>query len=376
MPKQRSHGDGEIRERPDGRWEARIRLANGKRKSVYGKTRRDVQTKLKALKRDIEHGVDLSQESLRTSEYIETWLESERDSLRPSTLKGYESYIRRHIIPNLGHLRLKDLSATHVNKMLNEMGKQGLSPRSRNLARAILRKALNDAIDADILVSNAAAKAKAAREQGKNVEPLTPEQVKTLISFTRDHWMGPLIHIALGTGLRQGELLALRWQDVNFQEKSIQVQNTLTRLNGQFVLSPPKTDKSQRKVFLDDSSMRALERQAKQIEEARLVAGTKWVDWGLVFSSTNGTPQHNSNVTHRVQKLMEEAGVPRKTFHNLRHSAASLLYANGADIKMIQEVLGHSQIALTANTYTHLDEAMRKEAAVKMGAALGGLDGD
>lgn len=274
MPKQRSHGDGEIRERPDGRWEARIRLANGKRKSVYGKTRRDAQTKLKALKRDIEHGVDLSQESLRTSEYIETWLELERDSLRPSTLKGYESYIRRHIIPNLGHLRLKDLSATHVNKMLNEMGKQGLSPRSRNLARAILRKALNDAIDADILVSNAAAKAKAAREQGKNVEPLTPEQVKTLISFTRDHWMGPLIHIAIGTGLRQGELLALRWQDVNFQEKSIQVQNTLTRLNGQFVLSPPKTDKSRRKVFLDDSSMRALERQAKQIEEARLAAGT------------------------------------------------------------------------------------------------------
>lgn len=180
--------------------------------------------------------------------------------------------------------------------------------------------------------------------------------------------------MAIATGLRQGELLGLRWENVDIESASITVRNSLSRVEGTFVFTQPKTDKSARTVFLEPSAVQALRRQQDHEDQAKLAAGDSWEEWGLVFSTTRGTPQHASNVTHRVQKLMEEAGVPRKTFHNLRHSAASLLYANGADIKMIQDVLGHSQISLTANTYTHLGEAMKREAASKMGSALDSLN--
>lgn len=373
MPKQRSHGDGEIRQRPDGRWESRIRLSNGQRKSFYGPTRREVQAKLKRFRQDIERGLSLDNDKLALGQYLGRWLDDVEGELAHSTWKSYESYVRLHIVPRIGSVRLRDLSATHVNQVMRQMEESGLAPRTRNYVRAVLRKALNDAIDSDLIASNAAAKARSARQQSQQIDPLSPEEVVTLLKRTRNHWLGPLIHVAVATGLRQGELLGLRWRDVNFDDPSITVRNSLSRVDGSFQFTSPKTEKSARTVFLDPSAVQALRRQKEQQEHATLVAAD-WEDWGLVFSTTRGTPQFASNVTHRVQKLMQAADVPRKTFHNLRHSAASLLYANGADIKMIQDVLGHSQISLTANTYTHLGEAMKRDAASKMGAALSGLD--
>jgi integrase len=373
MPKQRSHGDGEIRQRPDGRWESRIRLPNGQRKSFYGRTRRDVQTTLKRFRQDIERGLSLANDKLTLGQYLGDWLDDVKGTLAYSTWKSYESYVRLHIVPQIGNIRLRNLSATHVNQVMRQMEESRLAPRSRNYARAVLRKALNDAVDSDLVASNAAAKARSVRQRSQQIGPLSPDEVVTLLKHTRNHWLGPLIHVAIATGLRQGELLGLRWIDVDFDGPSITVRNSLSRIDGTFQFTPPKTEKSARTVFLDPSAVQALRRQREQQEQAKLVAGD-WEDWGLVFSTTKGTPQYASNVTHRVQKLMEAAGVPRRTFHNLRHSAASLLYANGADIKMIQEVLGHSQISLTANTYTHLGETMRREAASKMGVALSGLD--
>lgn len=373
MPTRRSHGEGTIRKRPDGRWEARLTLPNGSRKSFYSKTRKAVQDKLGAAQRDLDQGLSFNTDRLTVSEYLETWLLDVKDSLRHSTWKSYESYIRNHIKPALGHIRLRELNAVHVNKMMTGMQQKGLSPRTMNYVRAVLRCALNDAIDADLTATNAAAKARAAKQQQHHIEPLSPEEVIAFRKHTREHWLGPLLHVATATGLRQGELLALRWEDIDLETATLTVRNTLSQVDGAFTLTPPKTDKSRRKLALDPTTVDAVQRQRAQQELAREAAGDSWVEWGLVFSTTKGTPQDGSNVTHRTQRLFDEAGLPKKTFHNLRHSAASLLYANGADIKMIQDVLGHSQISLTANTYTHLGDAMRREAAAKMGHALSAL---
>lgn len=372
MPTRRSHGEGTIRQRADGRWEARISLPDGGRKSLYGKTRKEVQDKLRQAKRKVESGIDLTKDKITVRQYLEQWLKDIEPNLRPSTHANYASYCRNHLIPSLGAIRLGELRAPQVNNTLRNMAEKGLSARTRNLARSILRKALNDAIDADYLTSNAAEKARPARQETTPVEPLTPKQVQTLLSHTRDHWYGPLIHTAIGTGLRQGELFGLRWNDVDLDNATLTVRFALQRIGGGPTFVPPKTEKSRRTIALDPTTLEALKRQRVRQVEARLAVGKKWEDWNLVFTTTIGTPLDQSNVTRQFQKLLREAGLPHQRFHDLRHCAASLLLSEGAELRTIQEFLGHSQISLTANTYTHLSEKLRRDTADRMGAALSG----
>jgi integrase len=257
--------------------------------------------------------------------------------------------------------------------MLRGMADKGLSPRTQNLARATLRKALNDAIDGDLLTSNAAAKARPAKQESKQVSPLSPAEVRTLLDSTRDHRYGPLIHVAIGTGMRQGELRGLRWEDVDFDNAVLRVKHSMQMVDGKPTFTPTKTEKSRRTIALDPSTLDALRRQQQMVTELKAIAGDKWTEWYLVFPSTVGTPLNASNVTHQFQKLVEKAGLPRQRFHDLRHCTASLIASQGGDIKAIQEALGHSQIALTANTYTHFYDEMRRDTANRIGAALSGL---
>jgi integrase len=272
----------------------------------------------------------------------------------------------------LGAIKLSELKAPHVNKMLKGMSDKGLSARTQNLARATLRKALNDAMDADLIGANAAAKARPAKQDTKQVNPLSPKEVQTLLQHTRGHWYGPLIHAAIGTGMRQGELLGLRWQDVNLDDAVIKIQYAMQRVDGTPTFIKPKTDKSRRTIALDPSTVEALHPQHAQVELARQVAGDRWKEWNLVFPSRVGTPLNPSNVTHQFQQLLEEAGLPRQKFHDLRHCAASLLLSEGVDMKIVQDFLGHSHISLTANTYTHLTEKVRRDTADRMGTVLSG----
>lgn len=372
MVTRRAHGEGTIRQRTDGRWEARMSLPDGRRKSFYGKTRKAVQDQLREAQRKVESGIDLSKDRITVRQYLEHWLKDIEPNVRPSTHTSYSSYCRNHLIPSLGSIRLSELKAPHVNTMLREMAEKGLAPRTRNYARSILRKALNDAIDADLLSSNAAEKARPARQSTAPIEPLTPEQVQILLRHTRDHWLGPLIHTAIGTGLRQGELFGLRWDDVDLENATITVRFALQRINRVPTFVPPKTEKSRRTIALDPTTLAALKRQRIRQLEARMVAGEKWQDWNLVFTSTIGTPLDQSNVTRQFQRLLREAGLPRQRFHDLRHCAASLLLSQGAELRTIQEFLGHSQISLTANTYTHLSEKLWRDTAQRMGEALSG----
>lgn len=374
MIKRRSRGEGSIRKRPNGTWEARLTLPNGKQKSFYGKTQRDAKAKLKDAQDKIEAGIDPRGERLTVAFYLTEWIDDVKTHLSPSTHISYTSYLRTHLIPHLGTLKLTDLKAPHVNKMLKEMSANGCSARTQNLARAILRKALNDAMDADLIVSNAAAKARPAKQDVKQISPLSPNQVQTLLRYTRDHWYGPLIHTAIGTGMRQGELLGLRWQDVDLDDSVIKIENAMQRVDGVPTFVKPKTDKSRRTIALDPSTSDALRRQLAQVALARQAAGDRWQEWNLVFPSRIGTPLNASNVTHQFQALLAEVGLPRQKFHDLRHCAASLLLSEGADMKIIQDFLGHAQISLTANTYTHLTDKVRRDTANRMGAALSGTN--
>jgi integrase len=372
-PKRRGHNEGSIRKRPNGTWEARISLPNGKRKSLYGETRGEVQAKLKAAQRDLDNGLDLSAGKQTMGQFLDRWLEDVAKSrVRPKTHHSYAQLVRLHLKPELGHIPLTSLTPQHVQAMMTRKTAAGLSPRTVQYLRALLRCALKEAVKWSLVGRNVATLVDPPRSVRKPVQPLTAEQARHFLDTTRNDRLGPLFHVAITTGLRQGELFGLRWEDVNFDAGTLTVRHALQRIDGEPKLVEPKTALSRRTITLPVSAITAFrEQRIRQLEE-RLLAGSAWHDWGLVFSSSIGTPLEPSNVTKRLHKLLETADLPRQRFHDLRHCAASLLLAGGVAPRTIMGILGHSQISLTMNTYAHLSPALERDAADRLDAILTG----
>ena len=373
MAKRRGHNEGTVRQRADGLWEARLSLPNGKRKSLYGKTRKDVQDKLRAAMREAENGLDLTAGRQTVGQYVLRWLEDvARPTVRPSTFKSYASYVRLHIVPGLGHHPLTKLTPQHVQAFLNAKSGAGLSPRTVQQIRAILRRALGQALKWGLVARNVAALVDPPRCVRTPVQPLSGEQARRLIDHATAqddrHW--PLLTTAILTGLRQGELFGLRWEDVDLTAGTLRVRHAMQRVDGKPRLIEPKTKKSRRTLSLPAPVVAAFRAQRKRQLEERLLAGDRWREWGLVFASTIGTPLEPTNVLKRLRALLESAGLPRQRFHDLRHCCASLLLAQGVSARVVMEMLGHSQIALTMDTYSHVMPAMLKDAATALKAAF------
>lgn len=369
--KRRGHHEGTIRERADGRWECQISLPSGKRKSLYGKTRKAVQDALRAALRDIDAGLDLGSPRQTVGAFLDRWLEDVvTPNVRPATLECYALHVRRHLKPAIGHLALDKLTPQHVQALMNAQTKTGLSPRSVQLTRATLRRALGQALKWSLVSRNVATLVDPPRSVRKPVQPLTAEQARAFLAATATHRLGPLFHIAITTGLRQGELFGLKWDDVDLATGTLTVRHAMQRIGGKPTLVEPKTTLSRRMVTLPASAVAVLRVQRTRQLEERLLVGGRWQDWGLVFASGIGTPLEPSNVTHRFQTLIAAAGLPRQRFHDLRHCAASLLLAGNVAPRTIMGILGHSQISLTMNTYAHLSPALERDAARALDAVL------
>ena len=376
MPaKRRGHNEGNIKQRADGLWEARVSLPGGKRKSYYGKTRREAQDKLRTALKGLDDGLDLSAGRQTVGQYMTRWLaDVAKPKVRASTFKSYESYVRLHIVPDLGHHHLANLTPQHVQAFLNTKSATGLSPRTVQYIRAILRLALGQAMKWSLIGRNVAALVDPPRSVKTQVRPLTADQARAFVEAVRDDRLGPLFHVAIASGLRQGELFGLRWEDVDLATGTLTVRHALQRVSGAPTLVEPKTALSRRTVTLPGSAIGALRAQRVRQLEERLVAGSRWRDGGFVFASTIGTPLEPSNVSARLHKLLAEAGLPRQRFHDLRHCAASLLLAGGVAPRTIMGILGHSQIGLTMNTYAHLSPTLEHDAARALDAVLGVAD--
>lgn len=375
----RGHHEGTIRQRPDGTWEARLSLPDGKRKSLYAKSQREVRDRLRAAQRDAENGLDLTARTQTVGQFLDRWLtDVAKPNLRPKTHHSYAQLVRLHLKPHLGHHQLAKLTPQHIQAMMTKQSAAGLSPRTVQYTRAVLRRALGQALKWSLVTRNVATLVDPPLSDQKEVTPLTVEQVARFLRATRDDRYGPLYHVAIGTGLRQGELFGLRWRDVDLDDASLTVRFAMQRIDGKPTFVEPKTKRSRRTLALDPTTVDALRRQRIAQLEARLLAGAQWQDWDLVFASSIGTPLESSNVTHRFQERIAaiftaelKAGeLTRQRFHDLRHCAASLLLGQGADMREIMEQLGHSQIAMTANTYTHLSKELKRATADRMGAAL------
>ncbi len=374
--RKRGRGEGSICRRADGRWMARLDLGwqDGRRaqKAFYGRTRGDVVEKMGKAQQDLQQGLPVSANRQNVEQFLGHWLEQvAKPRVRPRTYDTYHQAVRLHITPYLGHVQLVKLTPQKVQAWLGARATAGVSARRCQYARVVLRIALQQAVKWSLVARNAAALVDPPRVVKREIQPLTPAQARVLLDRSGSHRLGALFAVAVALGLRQGEALGLRWQeDVDLDEGVIHVRQALQRLKGGIAFVEPKSHRSRRSVALPAVVGTALKtHRVRQLEE-RLAAGRKWQESGLVFTTRIGTPLDPRNVTREFHALLADAGLPRIRFHDLRHTAATLLLAQGVSPRTIMETLGHSQISLTMDTYTHVLPSLQREAAERMDQVL------
>ena len=374
----RGHNEGSIHQREsDGRWVACINVGykNGKRirKYLYGATRREVAEQLKVALRDQQLGLPVAVERQTVAQFLNRWLtDVVRPKVRPSTYQSYATYVRLYLKPALGHHQLTKLTPQQVQALLNDKLASGLSPRTVQYMSAVLRSALSQAMKWGLVARNVATLVDPPRSGRPEVHPLMPDQARAFLAAVRGDRLEALFTVAIALGLRQGEALALRWSDVDLDAGTIRIRHTVQKIDGTWHFTEPKTARSRRSISMPATSIAALRAHQQRQPDERLAAGARWQEWGLVFPSSVGTPLDGSNVTHRLQKILAGAGLPRQRFHDLRHCCASLLLAQHVPMRVVMEILGHSQIALTMDTYSHVMPVLRNEAAGLMDAILAG----
>jgi integrase len=382
----RGNSEGTVARRKDGRWHARLSLGwkdgRRQRKHFYGSTEGEVRQKLLDARHDQSRGLPVALERQTIEQFFTDWLErSLRPRARPRAWESFAEIVRLHILPTLGRVALHKLQPQHIQRLLAEKSKQGLSAQRVVNIRTVLRSALAQALRWGLVARNAAALADPPRIVRKTAMALDPEAARKLLATASGSRFEAAYTVALTLGLRRGEVLGLRWCDIDFDGRTLRVNQSVQRLLTNAESGPKsalratetKTDGSRRTIALPGSVVRALRlHRAKQAQQ-RLQAGLGWnASHDLIFTNQTGGPLEPKVLARDYKALLTKADLPATLrFHDLRHSAATLLLAQGVHPRAIMELLGHSSITVTMNTYAHVLPAMMREAADKMDAILG-----
>ncbi|HZC07305.1 MAG TPA: tyrosine-type recombinase/integrase [Ktedonobacterales bacterium] len=381
--KKRGNGEGSIYHRADGRWHARLTLQDGRRKDFYGMTRAEVSRKMAEAIRDRDKGLHApTDDRLRLAPFLDEWLDGKKATLRPRTWLRYRELLR-HVTATLGGHQLTRITPRALQRLYADLQAMppdgaGLSSTTVHHAHTALRQAFASAERQGLIARNPADLLDAPRMAESEMQVLTLTQAKTLLATAQGDKLEAIITLALTTGMRLGELLGLQWRDVDLTRASLQVRNTMQRVPGEgWRLGPPKTARSRRRIDLAPEGVAALRRHHARQAEDRLAAGALWESSAdapdLVFANAVGRPIEGANFLRRdFAPLLARAGLPRVRFHDLRHTAATLLLEQGIHPKIVAEMLGHSDISLTMNRYSHAVPTMQRDAVSKLNDALFG----
>ena len=365
-----------ITKRRDGRWMGRytVQTSTGtERRSVYGRSYKEAERRLAVAMGDAARGIVYDDENQTVGKYMIRWLsDSAKHAVKATSYRAYESQIRNHIVPALGKIKLSRLTPAHLQALYAAKLREGMKPASVRQIHAILHKALEQAVRFNLIPANPASKVDPPKVRQEEITPLTAEQASKLLDVIRDERdrFEALYVLALTTGLRIGELLGLKWSDIDLDARRLRVSRQLQCSEGGLIFTEPKAA-SRRTVDLPASTVEALKRHRKRQVEETLKAGGAYQDNDLVFAGDLGGPIGPEKVTQRAFKpLLKRAGLPEIRFHDLRHTFATLLLARGVHPTYVQRALGHASVKITLDRYSHWMPSMGRATAEAIDAAL------
>ncbi|MFD5573990.1 tyrosine-type recombinase/integrase [Streptomyces cadmiisoli] len=398
----RANGDGTVYQRKDSRWEAAgYVLAPGntrKRVRVYGTTRKEALAKLTEKIAASNRGLPVSPAQGSVAAYLTYWLENVAvHHLRENTHTRYAACVDQYLIPGLGKKRLTKITAKDVRTWLNQLRttcqcctrgldtardqprccaagaccSKRLSPLTRTYIHSVLKSALEHAVREEEIPRNVARNVRTGTPRPRRFEPLSADEARQLLTTTQDHRLHALFELALHTGLRKGELLGLRWEDLDLGSGTAAIRRTLQRTSaGGLTTLPTKTRASERRIALPTRCIQSLKHHHEQQQHEREAAGTTWQHNGHVFTTPQGRPIDPTNLTRTFTTLLRRAGRRRIRFHDLRHSTATLLLEQGVELVVIKELLGHAHIGVTATVYAHVRLRLQRDAINTLSTAL------
>ena len=381
MAKKRANGEGSIRKRKDGRWEGRYTAGHdpetGKAiyKNVLGRSQAEVKEKLKQAIGEAQ-ALDITKAGKYTvGEWMEVWFQDyAKIKVRPSSHQTYQGYIHNHIRPNIGDIPLEKLTSLDIQKFYKKLLTQGrvdrveakgqpkgLSAKTVRNIHQILSSALKLAQEQRLILTNPAEGCALPRVEHQEMKTLTTVQLASFFREARESGVFELYYLELATGLRRGELLGLKWEDIDLERGDLRVRRQVSRINGEVVEAPLKTKNAYRTLPLAEDTVGVLKEQRKK------VGNSPWV-----FPSPNGGQISPDSVLHMLHRVLKRAGLPKVRFHDLRHTFATLALQNGVDVKTVSGMLGHFSAGFTLDTYAHITSAAQRQAAQTMRSVLAG----
>ena len=377
----RSNGEGTLTQRPNGRWQGRVWLPDGTRRSFAGKLRSEVVKKMAEASRMAQQGLPVPKERVTVAAFLADWLDSVQHRLKPKTVARYQDYVRLHLSA-LGTTYLARLTPSQVqalySKLLNEPRPNGkkLSPTTVHHLHTVLHTALESALKKGLVARNVCDLVDAPTIRRTEMKTLTQYEAQRFLQAleaSQDRFY-TLYTLVLTTGMRQGELLGLTWQDVDLDRGVLTVQHNLENVRGKMRLADPKTASARRSIELTDQARLALRvHLASQLEE-RMVLSDAWDKASnLVFCTYHGGPLDAAHLNKSFQQRLARTQAPRIRFHDLRHTAATLAIAHGAPIKAVSEMLGHADASTTMRIYAHVTPGMRRQVVDTMNTVFGAM---
>ncbi len=386
----RANGEGTISKRvKDGKvvgWRTAITVGYDDqghqiRRWISGKTQSEVADALRKLKNELADGRLVGKGDLTVGMYLDQWLEHiENKDLKPNTARSYRDAVRLYLKPNLGKMPLEKLRPTDVEGLLTRLRRSGKSPALTGYALRVLKMALKQAVTWQLVPNNVAWGIRAPKKDDRELHCWTQEEAAKFLQVAKSHRLYAAYYLALATGMRRGEILGLRWDDIDWERKRLTIRNNLVenRLPGiqgklhrgqatvsatQVTLQTPKTKKSRRTVILSSGTVTRLREHQQRQQQEQNMLGPDWLDENFVFANEFGGPTAPRTLYGWYRELIREAGLPEIRFHDLRHTAASLMIHRGIPPKVVSDRLGHTDVAFTMRVYAHLYDEQREEAA-------------
>jgi integrase len=360
----RTQGEGSVYIRKDGRAAASA-IYEGKRITVYGKTKTEARQKLDARLADLRSGKVVLGPKQTVGQYLTYWLEDvHRLEIELTTLEHYRTVLRVHLIPVFGHLQLGQLTRESIQALYVEKLDGGLSSRRIHNIHAVLSAALRDAVIRGVLSRNPCEYVKLPKKPKHKPHVLSPDECTRLIAAARGRRLWFMLLVALTTGARLGEICALHWEDFDLANRRIHIHRSCARVTGIGIIEKqPKSASGSRRVVLAQAVIDAIEEHRLYVAGVQDHAGSSWKNLDLVFPSRSGYYRDPVDVRKDFKTVLASAGIDERKFHDLRHSAATLLFAAGVNPKVVQETLGHSSISITLGMYGDVTPDMQQGVA-------------